>query len=344
MRKTWLIVFVMCSQLLLSAPFQRSYKDAPLYVVLQDIETHFGYSFLYRPHDIAEAPTITAMFSSTDYTSILHKVLGEKLTFTLRKNIIIITPAPPKPKKEVATIVSIVKESTSTEAIQDTLIDTNQTEDTLKREPIYIQTKVVPLEIKPIFAPLPLLRPFSLTAFSPIDTARIAHIAYPLSTSNNLLKKNIRQSFRHRFLTTLSWGYGSEFQANASIQYAFFFHDNWGVSAGLDFTYAALFAQPSFPQDGRLGIPIAAHTIWPLSPSWGLHASAGVAASFLVYFAPSGVSVTNKSVDEIAFLTLHATHPIGPNTTLLLGIYGNLSATSLNPWSMGIQLGLLVGK
>ena len=344
MRKIWLIVFVMCSQVLLSAPFQQSYNDAPLYIVLQDIETHFGYSFLYRPHDIAEAPTITATFSSTDYASILRKVLGEKLTFTLRKNIIIITPAPPKPKKEAAPIVSVVKVRTTIEEPKSTSIETHKKEDTLKRESIFIPTKVAPLEVKPIFAPLPLLRPYSLTAFSPIDTVRIAHIAASLSTHNTLPKKHTSLSFRHSFLTTLSGGYGSGFQANASLQYAFFFHDNWGVSAGLDFTYDALFAQPSFPQDGRLGIPIAAHTIWQLSPTWGLHASAGVTASFLVYFAPSGVSVTNKSVDEIAFLTLHATHPIGEKSTMLLGVYGNLSATSLTPWSVGIQLGLLVGK
>ena len=344
MRKIWLIVFVICSQLLLSAPFHQSYNGTPLYVVLQDIESHFSYSFLYRPHDIAKAPAITATFSSTDCVTILRKVLGDELTFTLRKNIIIITPAPPKPKKEGAPIVSLVNVKTNIVEPQDTLLDQHQKEDTLKREPLYIQTKVTTLEIKPIFVPLPLLRPNSLTAFSPIDTARIAHIAVALSKQNILLKKNTTSSFRHTFLATLNGGFGSEFQVNTSLQYALFFRKNWGVSAGLDFTYAALFDQSAIPQDGRLGIPISVHTLWQLSPSWGVHASIGVAASFLVYRAPSGVSITNKSVDETACLTLHATHPIGQNTTLLLGVYGNLSATSLTPWSAGIQLGLLVGK
>ena len=96
MRRSLLIVFCLCCLSLQAAVFQKSYYDTPLYVVLQDLERHFGCSFMCRPQDIASAPAVGGTYISSDIQPLLRKFLGNRLTFVMRKNIIIITPAPEK--------------------------------------------------------------------------------------------------------------------------------------------------------------------------------------------------------------------------------------------------------
>ena len=101
MRRYLLIVFCLCSLSIQAAVFQKSYYDTPLHVVLQDLERHFGCSFMCRPQDIANAPTIGGTYRGSDLQPLLRTFLGNRLTFVMRKNIIIITPAPEKPQEQI---------------------------------------------------------------------------------------------------------------------------------------------------------------------------------------------------------------------------------------------------
>lgn len=101
MRRSLLIVFCLCCLSMQAAVFQKSYYDTPLHVVLQDLERHFGCSFMCRPQDIASAPTVGGTYRGSELQPLLRKFLGNRLTFVMRKNIIIITPAPEKTQETI---------------------------------------------------------------------------------------------------------------------------------------------------------------------------------------------------------------------------------------------------
>ena len=104
MRKSLLIVFCLCGLSLQAAVFQKSYYDTPLHVVLQDLERHFGCSFMCRPQDIANAPAVGGTYRGSELQPLLRTFLGDRLTFVVRKNIVIITPAPEKVPEQQSAI------------------------------------------------------------------------------------------------------------------------------------------------------------------------------------------------------------------------------------------------
>lgn len=333
MRRNLLIVFCLCCLSLQAAVFRKTYKQVPLYVVLQDVEAHFGCSFLYRPQDVANAPTVTASFSTDDYAAVLRKVLGSQLVYTKRKNILIISQAPKK-EEEASVPPSVV-------SVQPSLVSAPI--DTILMDSIEQEREYLPIEI---------LRPGTRLAISPIDTIRIARLRIKEAVSIQHSEINRQkpivsgQYLKHSFLTTLSLGYGSELQTDLSLQYIWSFLPHWGLSTGLNLTFAAQDSSLYWLGEGRIGIPLAVHTQWMFTPLWGVHANAGIAVAFPYPISSehSMNGITNKNVDAIATAAVHAYHPIGQHTILLLGLYGNLSVTGLTPWSVGIRLGFLIGK
>lgn len=78
-------------------PFKKTYKDVPIGKVLQEIEAHFSLQIMYRPQDLAGIPPVTCNINTSDYQTALKQVLGKRLQYTVRKNIIVITVVKPQP-------------------------------------------------------------------------------------------------------------------------------------------------------------------------------------------------------------------------------------------------------
>jgi len=315
MRKSLLIVLLAFSCQLSAGSFQKSYYDTPLHVVLQDLERHFGYSFMCRPQDIASAPAVGGTYIGSDIQPLLRKFLGNRLTFVVRKNIIIITSAPektPEPVQPQIPEISI--------PAQDTLVITREHED------------------------LEILRTYSALDLVPLDSLYDRGRLKEQGEKYNLIDERAKANgISHAFLGSLGLGYGSELQTHIDARYVFYFYRHWGISAGLFYSHSAQHSSGSWLNEGRFGIPIGVHMRWLFSPQWGLHTSASVAVSWPVYKGASG-AITTKETDETILLHIDAIHPIGEHTTLLTGVYGDFSGTGLTPWSVGLRLGFLIGK
>ena len=319
MRRSLLIVLLAFSCQLSAGSFQKSYYDTPLHVVLQDLEHHFGYSFMCRPQDIASSPAVGGTYIGSDIQPLLHKFLGNRLTFVVRKNIIIITPAPEKEPEAQQSVVSYQPSVVPVPA-QDTLVITREHED------------------------LEMLRAYSALDLVPLDSLYDRGRLKVKGEQYNLIDERAKANgISHAFLGSVGLGYGSELQTHIDARYVFYFYRHWGISAGLFYSHSAQPDPGGWLNEGRFGLPIGVHMRWLFSQQWGLHASASVAVSWPVYKGVSG-TITTKETDETILLHMDAIHPIGEHTTLLTGVYGDFSGTGLTPWSMGLHLGFLIGK
>ena len=187
MRKILLVIGLLAFSLQISAVgFEKNYKSAPLYEVLQDLESHFGLSFLYRPSDIADSQPVTITIKTNDANKALKQALGSSLQFTTRNGIIIITKAPEK-KTSFTRVQSMVEAETPTIVMPDTLPE---------EEP------------SGVWQAIPYLRPGEQLYISPIDTIRISKIAQrainslPTASNQSTTKKsnNVNGLTATRFL------------------------------------------------------------------------------------------------------------------------------------------------
>ncbi len=315
MRRNLLIVLLAFSCQLSAGSFQKSYYDTPLHVVLQDMERHFGCSFMCRPQDIASAPAVGGTYIGSDIQPLLRKFLGNRLTFVMRKNIIIITPALEKTQE---TVLPQLPEIEIPEP--DTIPITREHEE------------------------IEMLRAYSTLDLVPLDSLYDRGKLKEKGSQYNLIDERAKANgISHAFLGSVGLGYGSELQTHIDARYVFYFYRHWGISAGLFYSHSAQPTSGTWLNEGRFGIPIGVHMRWLLSPQWGLHTSASVAVSWPVYKGASG-AITTKETDETVLLHLDAIHPISEHTTLLTGVYGDFSGTGLTPWSVGLRLGFLIGK
>lgn len=315
MRRSLLIVLLAFSVQLSATSFQKSYYDTPLHVVLQDLERHFGYSFMCRPQDIASAPAVGGTYIGSDIQPLLRKFLGNRLTFVMRKNIIIITPAPEKTQETIQPQLPEMEIP-----VPDTLYITREHED-IEMLRAYSTLDLVPLD-------------------SLYDRGRLKEKGSQYKLIDEQAKAN---GISHAFLGSVGLGYGSELQTHIDARYVFYFYRHWGISAGLFYSHSAQYSSGAWLNEGRFGIPLGIHMRWLFSPQWGLHTSASVAVSWPVYKGASG-AITTKETDETILLHMDAIHPIGEHTTLLTGVYGDFSGTGLTPWSVGLHFGFLIGK
>lgn len=168
------------------------------------------------------------------------------------------------------------------------------------------------------------------------------------STDNKSPKNTFQYRRRHTFMPSFSIGYGSELKTQLDLRYVYYFHRNWGVGTGLNFAFAAqkaaLTDSLSWRQEGRIGFPFAVAARYTFNKTWGIHATVGATASFMVYSGKSGRGISGKTVDVFPFLELNALHPISAHTELLFGLYTHISAISVSPWSVGLHLGFIIGK
>lgn len=315
MRKSLLIVLLAFSLQISAVSFQKSYYDTPLHVVLQDLERHFGYSFMCRPQDIASAPAVGGTYRGSELQPLLRTFLGDRLTFVMRKNIIIITLAPEKTPETVQPQLPEMEIP-----VPDTLFITREQEE------------------------LEMLRTYSTLDLVPLDSLYDRGKLKEQGERYNLIDERAKANgISHAFLGSVGLGYGSELQTHIDARYVFYFYRHWGLSAGMFYSHSAQPTSGGMLNEGRFGLPFGIHMRWLFSPQWGIHTSASVAVSWPVYKGASG-AITTKETDETILLRLDAIHPIGVHTTLLTGVYADFSGVSLTPWSVGLHFGFLIGK
>jgi len=369
-------------------PFNRTYKSAPVSKVLHDIEAHFSLQIMYRPQDIANAPAFTGAINTSNYQAALKQVLGNKLTFTVHNNVVVIKATPPQPKQQPkpqsqakpnslaqtkpqprpqvqaplkpqaqtspqkpAATQPKPQSQAPTSPQQPKMSDAesgngkNKIDNTSYRPSIDEQALDNKLPEKQETTPFT-LPPLNLQPLSFSITPSITAVRLPKRMT--ALKPTKRSptpfSSRHVFQPVVSFGYGSELMTRLDLRYGFYFHDNWGVGGGLNFAYATKPDTSKWREEGRIGLPIVLNTRWSLTRQWGIHATVGVIASFPVYSGRSGTGISDRSVDVIPFLEVSAQHPVSQHVDLLMGLYSQLSAISVSPWSVGVCLGLEIGK
>ena len=332
MRKSWLVIVLVFSFQLSVFGFEKTYRDVPLYEVLQDLESHFGLQFLYRPADIAQAPSVTATIKTDNAQKALRQVLGKSLLFTERNGILVITKSPEK--KTPPTRVRSVIEKETPEVIKP---------DTLPEE-----------EPKEAWQAIPLLKPGEKLFLSPIDTIRIIQITHiipnnPISQNTpkpqpTPKKRKAPRSLQEKGVNIgVSIGYGSAINGQFDVRYNYYFKRNWGIGGGINFSYCVGDSVGWWCQDIRMGVPIAAYTRWPLSQKWGVHGTLGVSPMFKIY----NNGFTNIDVDLVPFAEVDAMRILSPKATCLFGIYtrvGTLGKPVGDPWAIGIHLAFLIGK
>jgi hypothetical protein len=374
-------------------PFKKTYKNVSMSTVLHDIEAHFSLQIMYRPQDLAGIPPVTCNINTSDYQTALKQVLGKRLQYTVKKNIVIITPAPktspsqPKPQgqtqastKPVVTQEQPKSRSVSTQILSDTLaqIQSQSTQATIQNsdstsiqvvtddtDSTNVETAItqdVAISNAVMNSEERVENKDNVENQDSIETVenvvkeedriedKIENNPMPETKANTEEKTKFEFQYRrrHTFMPSFSIGYGSELMTQLDLRYVYYFHRNWGVGTGLNFAFAAQKAAStdslSWRQEGRIGFPFAVAARYTLSKTWGILATVGATASFMAYSGKSGKGISGKTVDVFPFLEVDALHPISAHTELLFGLYTHISAISVSPWSVGLHLGIIIGK
>ena len=186
--------------------FTKSYKNARLEQVLNDLQAKTGYKIQYVEEDIDLNKRITFRFEKQSARSVLRKVLDKDLQVAVKKGVITISrkPAPPQEIKVQAVSPSRVEE--------DSLQTVTIYEDTTYT--IHCKTETKELPSNESEQPEYTSKGHYLQGYAGVGYARLG---YNPSRPNDKAKGGVG--------------------ATVGLNYAYYFHDNWGVIAGVGFDY-----------------------------------------------------------------------------------------------------------
>lgn len=352
-------------------PFVRTYKSAPLATVLRDLEAHFSLQILYRPQDIANAPAFTGSINTSDYQAALRQVLGKQLTFTVSKKMVVIKAVPPpktqpKPQANPSAQPKAPPRPTTSQGKPQVLVQqkpivtrpqgkvtVSQEETSVLHDADIEDGNGLVLASDTVMqkagsTPKVVYNPPTFVALSPKEWPDTTFLDAPnfhrqLTIPQQISLEERPRAFRHLFHSAVSIGYGSEMMARLDLRYGFCFYKHWGVGGGINFAYAAQPGQSGWLEECRIGLPVTLSTRWPLSPKWGIHATVGAMPYFAVYSGRSGAGISDNNVDVLPFVEVDAAHPLSEHINLLIGLYSQLSALSVSPWSVGVNVGIEIG-
>ena len=187
-------------------PFTKSYKNVRLEQVIEDLQAKTGYQIVYLKEDIDLDKRITAKFKKQSARAVLKKVLDKDVQVTAKKGVITISrkPMPGQEIKIPATVPTRIEE------------------DSLKKVTIYedttytIRCKTVTVEIPGIAVEEPELtqKGHHLQGYAGVGYARLG---YKPARANDKAKGGVGATF--------------------GLNYAYYFHENWGVTVGAAFDY-----------------------------------------------------------------------------------------------------------
>lgn len=186
--------------------FTKTYKNARLEQVIQDLQAKTGYKIQYVEDEIDLNKRISGQFKQQSARAVLRKVLDKDLQITAKKGVITISqkPAPPQEIKVTAVSPSRVEE--------DSLKTVTVYEDTTFTITCKTQTRELPA--KEPEQPKYTGKGHYLQGHAGIG---YAELGYKPNRENDQAKGGVG--------------------ATVGLNYAYYFHENWGVTAGIDFDY-----------------------------------------------------------------------------------------------------------
>jgi len=185
------------------SPLTKKYKDASLEQVLNDIEAKTGYKLAYMAEDLDLNKRITMTFKDTPAKTVLKKVLDkDRYDLTSKKGVITISL---KPEPPVTYQVLAIEPS----EIQD---------DSLKTVRIW-QDTTYSVACKTVTKELP-----QTEMIEPEPTSKGHYIQAFLGAGYSQVGYKVEGGKEKGFVGGL-----------AQLQYAYFFHENWGVTVGAGF-------------------------------------------------------------------------------------------------------------
>ena len=188
------------------SPFTKSYKNARLEQVINDLQSKTGYKIQYAEDDLDLNMRVTGQFKKQSARAVLRKVLDKDMQVVAKRGVITISkkPAPPQEYKVTATNPSRIEE--------DSLKTVTVFEDTT----FTIKCKTVTVErpAKEPEQPEFTSKGHYLQAYAGIGYAQLG---FKPARDNDKAKGGVG--------------------ATVGFNYAYYFHENWGVTAGLAFDY-----------------------------------------------------------------------------------------------------------
>ncbi|MCQ2347713.1 MAG: OmpA family protein [Paludibacteraceae bacterium] len=187
-------------------PLTKKYHNASLEQVLNDLEQKTGYKLAYVREDMDLNARVTATFKETPAKTVLKKVLEKnRYDITSKKGVITIAlkPAPPTTYE--------VKATTPSEIQDDSIKTVRIWQDTTYSVACKTVTKELPQAV--VEEPTPTSKGHYLQAFLGAGYSQVGYKEPEGMKDKGLVG------------------------ALAQLQYAYYFHENWGVTAGVGFDF-----------------------------------------------------------------------------------------------------------
>ena len=193
----------------------KTYTNAPLKDVIEDIGKRADYTINYAEAELDLLQPVNVKFKEVSATVALKKILGKKFIVKAKKSLITITrvPEPPIVYQSVAVLPSQVDEDE--ERIVRTYEDTTFS--------VKCRTVTQRIEPEPVEPPAPTSKGHYVQAMLGVG---YGSMGYSLTgdRSNGLLPEGKIGKNK------------GDLQGLLQVQYAYYFHENWGVNVGLGFS------------------------------------------------------------------------------------------------------------
>ncbi|MGM9810259.1 MAG: OmpA family protein [Paludibacteraceae bacterium] len=193
----------------------KTYANAPLKDVIEDIGKRADYTIDYAEAELDLLQPVNVKLKDVSATAALKKILGKKFVVKAKKSLITITrvPEPPVVYQSVAVLPSQVEEDE--ERIVRTYEDTTFS--------VKCRTVTQRIEPEPVEPPAPTSKGHYVQALLGVG---YGSMGYSLTgdRSNGLLPEGKIGKNK------------GDLQGLLQVQYAYYFHENWGVNVGVGFS------------------------------------------------------------------------------------------------------------
>lgn len=197
----------------------KQYKNVPLSEVLRGLEKKTKYTIIYNPEEVDGQRLITSNFKDARLTYVIKRLMGKSFDVKVKGKIITISLIPPQEDPASTPSKAADKESSN---------------------PVVAPTEPTP-EIVSMVGEDTVYRSYTAQEVTRYDT--IWKITKRKEQRPTLLQPTpLYANCSHHIFAGMGMGYGEVYRhghvaATGDFNYAFFFKENWGVSAGIGIDY-----------------------------------------------------------------------------------------------------------
>lgn len=186
--------------------FSKSYKNARLEQVIKDLQSKTGYKIQFDAAEIDLNKRITAQFKNLSALTVLRKVLDKDMQASAKRGVITIAKKPAPPQEIKVTAINPTRVEEDEEQIIQIYEDTTYS----------IQCKTVTKELPTQAKDEPEVsdKGHYLQGYAGLGYSRLG---FKPARANDAAKGGVG--------------------ATVGLNYAYYFHENWGVTAGVGFDY-----------------------------------------------------------------------------------------------------------